>query len=296
MQNACKAYRPCANLGLAAQDRGNRSLFCSSMHHAGACLTDICILTTMNLPIARKLLMINPNTNALTTQRLQEVLRAQVPGHVELHVITAAFGSHYIACEASHAVAAHACLQAWAQHRQATPGPLHGVLIGCFGDPGLFALREACGCPVTGLAEASFILAAQRGAFAIVTGGARWKPMLERLAQSLGYGQLLRHVETVAPSGAALQADPDMAMRCLADACARAAASGVESVILGGAGLAGYAQGLRSHCPVPLIDSAEAGLQVMLRDLAPPAPHRDDGFFAQWRDMAPAIMQLPARP
>lgn len=250
----------------------------------------------MNPPTARKLLTINPNTNVLTTQRLQDILRAQVPGNVELDFTTAAFGSNYIACEASHAVAAHACLQAWAQYRLAQPGPLHGVLIGCFGDPGLFALREACGCPVTGLAEASFILAAQRGAFAIVTGGARWRPMLQRLAHSLGYGQLLRHVETVAPSGAALQADPDMAMRCLADACAKAAASGVESVILGGAGLAGYAQGLRSHCPVQLIDSAEAGLQVLLQDLAPPAPHGGDGFFAQWHDMAPGIMQLPSRP
>ncbi|MFN7855078.1 MAG: aspartate/glutamate racemase family protein [Acidovorax sp.] len=249
----------------------------------------------MNPPIARKLLVINPNTNALTTQRLQETLRPQVPGSVELDFTTAGFGSHYIACESSHAVAAHACLQAWADHRLTQPGQIDGVLIGCFGDPGLFALREACARPVTGLAEASFILAAQRGAFAIVTGGARWKPMLQRLAHSLGYGHLLRHIETVAPSGAELQADPHMAMRCLADACSKAASSGVETVILGGAGLAGYAQGLRSQCPVPLIDSAEAGLQVLLQNLAPTAPYVGDGIFAQWRGMTPAIMQIPER-
>ncbi len=249
----------------------------------------------MNDQIANKLLIINPNTNAATTQRLQETLLPQVPVGVHLDFTTARFGSHYIACEASHAVAAHACLQAWADYRLAQPGPLDGVLIGCFGDPGLFALREACGSRVTGLAEASFILAAQRGPFAIVTGGARWKPMLERLAHSLGYGHLLRHIETVAPSGAALQADPAMAMRCLGDACSQAASSGVETVILGGAGLAGYAQALRAQCSVPLIDSAEAGLQVLLQGLAPPAPHAGDGFFAQWRDMAPAIMQLPGR-
>lgn len=256
----------------------------------------ICEASTMNSKITRKFLLINPNTNAATTQRLQNNLRPMLPEHVELEIITAGFGSHYIACEASHAVASHACLQAWADHRIRQPGQLHGVLIGCFGDPGLFALREACACRVTGLAEASFILGAQRGPFAVVTGGERWKPMLQRLAQSLGYGHLLRHIETVAPNGASLQADPDMAMRCLADACKKAATKGVESVILGGAGLAGYAHGLRSICPLPLIDSAEAGLRVLLQELGPAPLHTGDGFFAQWHNMEAGMMQVPARP
>jgi Asp/Glu/hydantoin racemase len=115
------------------------------------------------------------------------------------------------------------------------------------------------------------------------------------LANALGYGHLLRHIETVVPSGAELQADPEMALRCLGDACKHAAASGVESVILGGAGLAGYAEGLRHDCPVPLIDSAEAGLRVLLDHLAPPAPQPKDGFYAQWRNMTPAIMHIPVR-
>ncbi len=244
---------------------------------------------------AHHFLLINPNTNALTTQRLQDTLTPLLPADVKLDVRTAGFGSHYIACEASHAVAGHACLQTWAEHRQAQPGALDGVLIGCFGDPGLFALREASSCPVTGLAEASFLMAARHGPFAIVTGGERWKPMLQRLAQSLGFADLLRHIETVAPSGAQLQADPEMALRCLGQACAKAAASGAASVILGGAGLAGYAQALRANCPVPLIDSAEAGLQVMLQGLAPAAPHKEDGFFAQWREMPEAMTQWAVR-
>lgn len=249
----------------------------------------------MNAQTTRTILMINPNTNAVTTQRLESTLRPQLPAGVDLDAVTATFGSAYIACEASHAVAGHACLQAWAEYRQSRSGAPAGVLIACFGDPGLFALREVAGCRVTGLAEASFILAAQRGSFAIVTGGARWKPMLQRLVQALGYGHLLRHIETVAPSGAQLQADPDMALRCLGQACDRAASSGAQTLIMGGAGLAGYAQALRERCPLPLIDSAQAGLQVLLEDRAPAAPYPDHGFFADWRNMAPAIMQMPGR-
>ncbi|MEY4713385.1 MAG: hypothetical protein RIS88_2835 [Pseudomonadota bacterium] len=243
----------------------------------------------------RRFLLINPNTNALTTQRLRDTLVPRLPEGVSLALSTARFGAHYIACEASHAVAAHASLDAWAAHRAANPQLLDGVLIGCFGDPGLFALREVSGCRVTGLAEASFIQAAANGPFAIVTGGERWKPMLARLAQSLGYGDLLRHVETVAPTGAALQADPDMALHCLAQACEQAARPGVRAIILGGAGLAGYAQALRPRCPLPLIDSAVAGLEVMLQGQAPAGLAPRDGFHAQWHGMDEAFLQVPVR-
>ncbi len=244
---------------------------------------------------SRRYLLINPNTNALTTQRLEDTLRPRLPAGVSLQVCTARFGARYIACEASHAVAGHACLDAWAAQRAAHPQPLDGVLIGCFGDPGLFGLREVSGCAVTGLAEASFIQAAAHGPFAVVTGGERWKPMLMRLAQSLGYGELLRHVETVAPSGAVLQADPDMALRCLGQACEAAALPGVRALILGGAGLAGYADALRARCPLPLIDSAVAGLEVMLQGQAPAPRTPGDGFFAQWDGMAQGFTQVPAR-
>jgi Asp/Glu/hydantoin racemase len=249
----------------------------------------------MDTPALRRFLLINPNTNPLTTQRLRDVLQPQLPQGVLLDVQTARFGAPYIACEASHAVAAHACLDVWTSHRGTSEHPLQGVLIGCFGDPGLFALRESSGCPVTGLAEASFIQAAAHGPFAIVTGGERWKPMLERLATSLGYGAQLRHIETVAPTGAALQADPKMASECLSQACQNAAQSGVSSIILGGAGLAGYARLLQAHCDLPLIDSAQAGWDVLHGQLAPKAPTDRDGFYAPWVGLPQAFMGVPTR-
>jgi allantoin racemase len=247
----------------------------------------------MDSTAQRRYLLINPNTNPLTTQRLQDVLQPQVQPGVQLLVQTARFGAPYIACEASHAVAAHACLDVWTTHRGTSQQPLDGVLIGCFGDPGLFALREVSGCPVTGLAEASFIQASTHGPFAIVTGGERWKPMLQRLAISLGYGAQLRHIETVAPTGAALQADPDMAIRCLSQACQNAAQSGAASIILGGAGLAGYARLLQAHCPLPLIDSAQAGWEVLYGQLGPKAPTDRDGFYAPWVGLPPAFTRVP---
>jgi len=96
----------------------------------------------MSQPNQKRFLVINPNTSALTTGRLQEVLATGLPENVHLDFTTASFGASYIACEASHCVASHACLVAWAEHHKITKQPIDGVLIGCFGDPGLFALRE----------------------------------------------------------------------------------------------------------------------------------------------------------
>lgn len=232
----------------------------------------------MNTP--RQLLLINPNTTTEVTHFMLEHLRAVSPANSHWTARTAAFGAPYIACEASHAVAGHAVLRAWQAgvEELGDSGQPHGhevsqafdaVLIGCFGDPGLFALRECSPVPVTGLAEASFIEAARQGPFAVVTGGDRWKPMLQRLAQSLGFGAELVHIETVTPTGAALRADPPLALQVMGEACAVAQRSGARSVIVGGAGLAGLAQALQPRFDLPLIDSLQAGARVLLESRIP---------------------------
>lgn len=233
----------------------------------------------------RRLLVINPNTGQATTQRLQSWLSGLLAAHVQLDCITARFGAPYIACEASHAVASHALIDAWAQYLQDTGTQPDGILIACFGDPGLFALREVSACPVSGLAEASFMQAVQTGPFAIVTGGVRWQPMLQRLAGSLGFGEQLQHIEIVEQDGASLLADRDLALRVLSQACVRAAETGVRSVILGGAGLAGYAADLQAHCPVPLIDSVSAGLDLFLHARMPAAQTTANRFHTAWHGL-----------
>ena len=243
------------------------------------------------MTVHRQFLLINPNTSEDTTHRLYQHISPWLPPGIELDVRTVQKGARYISCEASHAVAACALLETWADYLSVHPA-LDGVLIGCFGDPGLFALRESSACQVTGLAEASFMEASQRGPFSIVTGGVRWKPMLRRLALSLGFGDALRHIETVTQTGAELQADPDMAVQCLTHACQAAALPGVNSIILGGAGLAGYAPLIQPHVSLPLIDSAEAGIRVLLAGGLPQPSRSASGFEARLNHLNPSVLSL----
>ncbi|MDM0065525.1 aspartate/glutamate racemase family protein [Variovorax sp. J31P207] len=207
----------------------------------------------------KRLLVINPNTSASVSALLQQHLQEQLEGALAVHTLTARFGAPYIASEATYAVAQHAVLDAWASAHAHGERP-DAILIGCFGDPGLFALRDGAGVPVGGLAEAAFAAAARHGRFAIVTGGERWRPMLDRLASSLGFAASLAGIHTVAPSGAQLAQDPVGARRLLAEACREAATRfQAQAVILGGAGLAGMAVDFAASVPVPLIDSVSAG-------------------------------------
>lgn len=245
----------------------------------------------------RQLLVINPNTSASVSALLQTHVQAAAGIHVRVRTVTARFGAPYIADEASYAVASHATLDAWAAALAAPEPAPDAVLIGCFGDPGLLALRESSAVPVTGLAEAAFIEAARHGRFAIVTGGERWGPMLARLAQALGHAPALAGIHTVAPTGAELAADPAAARTLLAQACRDAVRQlGAQVVILGGAGLAGMAASIQPGVAVPLIDSVTAGAHWALRSHAAPPQRALAGFDVPWEKLSAELTALGLPP
>ena len=246
----------------------------------------------------RKLLIINPNTSASVSALLQSHATRHAGPGVEVHTTTARFGAPYIACESSYAVAGHAVLDAWAQtqlepeSQMPQTAPFTHILIGCFGDPGLMALRENCAVPVTGLAEAAFVAAAKTGRFAIVTGGARWQPILERLANSLGFGDQLAGIHTVAPSGAEMARAPEAAQALLTLACQQAVAQfGAQAVIVGGAGLAGIATRIQPAVDVPLIDSVAAGVQHALHGSQATTP-TNRRFDFRWQGVSDKLAAL----
>jgi Asp/Glu/hydantoin racemase len=204
-----------------------------------------------------RLLVINPNTTQSITDLVARHVGAAVGPGFEIVPATGAFGCAYVTSEACYAVGAHAALDCLEKHGAGC----HAVLLACFGDPGLFALKETSRVPVLGLAEASMIEATEAaGRFSIVTGGAAWKPMLERFAAQLGYADRLASVRTVALTGGEIAANPEAALALLAgESRAAAEHDGAQAVILGGAGLAGLAARIADRVPVPVLDSVLVG-------------------------------------
>jgi Asp/Glu/hydantoin racemase len=209
-----------------------------------------------------RILLINPNTTESVTALVADHARA-IAGEAATFVpVTGRFGANYISTRAAAAIAAHAALDALAQH----VAGCDAVYLACFGDPGLAALREISPVPVIGMAEASCLEACNRGRrFAIVTGGALWGPMLTEFVVWLGLAARLAGVRTIAPTGDRIARDPKAALAELAAACtACAAEDGADVVILGGAALAGLAARIQPSVPIPVLCSVEAGTRAAI--------------------------------
>lgn len=183
-----------------------------------------------------RILLLNPNTSASVTALVADRVAAVAGDAATFVPVTARFGAAYIASRAALAIAGHAALDAFALNGEGCDA----VFIACFGDPGLLALREVSPVPVVGMLEAS-CLEAQRtaGRYAIVTGGALWRPMLEEIVAGLGLADGLAGIRTVERTGGEIAQDPEGA-------------------------LAGLAAQLQPHVPVPVLCSVEAGIRASL--------------------------------
>jgi Asp/Glu/hydantoin racemase len=206
------------------------------------------------------ILLINPNTTASITDLVLKTAKRFAAKGTNLRAVTGAFGPRYIASRVGYAIAGHAAVDALAND----PGHKDAVVLACFGDPGLAALKEISRVPVVGMADASILQACALGhRFSIVTGGERWKPMLEEFVASHGLSSRLASVRTVAPTGADIARNPRAAMAMLAKGCtACVREDGADVVILGGAGLAGLAAKLKSRVEAPLLDGVACALSM----------------------------------
>ncbi len=202
-----------------------------------------------------RILVINPNTTAAMTDTLVAEVTRHAPAGTIVDGMTAAFGAPVIATRESFAVGADATLDAFARYT----GTPDAIILGCFGDPGLAALRARTAVPVTGLAEASFLAADVP--FAVLTSGAAWRDiLLEQIALSPN-AALGRGVWTLDATGLDVRRDPDAFIAQFDDLGRQALAAGAEALILGGAVLAGYAPRLRAG--VRYIDCVAAAVAAI---------------------------------
>ena len=206
------------------------------------------------------ILLINPNTTASITELVLKTARRFASKGTSLRAVTGAFGPRYIASRVGYAIAGHAAVDAFANDR----GRKDAVVLACFGDPGLAALKEIAKVPVVGMADASILQACAMGnRFSIVTGGERWKSMLEEFVASHGLASRLASVRTVAPTGADIARNPKAAMALLAKGCSACVREdGADVVILGGAGLAGLAAKLKTMVDAPLLDGVACAISM----------------------------------
>lgn len=199
-----------------------------------------------------KILIVNSNTSESVTQTIEAEARRCASQNTDIMVVTARFGARSIESRSEAAIAAHATLDALAEHGT---GADAGI-IACFIDPGLAAAKELMPFPVVGIAEAAILTACMlAGRFSIVTVAPRTVQPIRELVASYGLAARLASVRALERSVLAAHADQTGTIEAFRHLIERTAdEDGAELAILGGAVTAGMARTLAVDSPIPVLD------------------------------------------
>ena len=206
-----------------------------------------------------RLLLINPNTSAGVTQKLDGVARDAAASGTELVSATATRGVPYIATRADAAIGAVVVLEMLS----ARDGSFDAAIIGAFGDPGLGGARELFSVPVIGLAEAGMLSACMLGRnFSIVTFSRALVPWYEECVKWHGLHERCSSIRSLNEGFATLESVQNEKEQRLIDLANRTAdEDGADVIVLGGAPLSGLAHVIRDRVAVPLVDCVVAAVK-----------------------------------
>ena len=187
-----------------------------------------------------KIFVINPNTSESMTDHIREALASVKRSDTELTVTCPSKGPDTIESAYDEAYAIPPTLELV---KKANAEGYDAVILACFSDPGLEAAKEVSAIPVVGIEEATLHMAAMLGAkFSIMT------PRKQRIASKCehvhmrGLTHFLASVRSLDLSVAETDADPAKTKRRLMETAKIAVeADGAEVIIMGCAGMAGYA-------------------------------------------------------
>lgn len=208
-----------------------------------------------------RLLVINPNTSNTMTQAIAQTAQTAASEGTRIVAVQPSFGPRSIEGHYDEVFAAAGVAE---QVRLARSGAVDGVIVACFGDPGVDAAREACGVPVLGTAEAAFHAASfVATGFSVVTTLTRTCVIAERLLQRYGFERRCRGVHGTDIPVLALEAGGEDTVSQI-EACARDALARDRSgaIVLGCAGMASLARTLQQRLGVPVIDGVAAAVRI----------------------------------
>ena len=226
-----------------------------------------------------RIMIINPNTSISMTDHIREELIPLKRSDTELTVTCPDKGPETIESAYDEAFATPPTL---ALVKKANVEGYDAVVLACFSDPGLHAAREISSIPIIGIEESSLHVAAMLGAkFSIMT------PRKTRIAAKQeevhirGMNYFLASVRSLDLSVAETDADPEKTKQRIFDVATKAVQEdGAEVIILGCAGMAGYAPELEKRLGIKIIDPTAVALKIAEAIVDLGLTHSKTGLYA----------------
>lgn len=205
--------------------------------------------------------VINPNTTASMTAKIGAAATAVAAPGTEIRAVNPAMGPASIEGYYDEALSIPGLLM---EAARAEREGADGIVIACFDDVGLDAVRSLVSIPVVGLCEAALLFAGRLGpTISVITTLDRSVPALKELARRYGQGE---HARVHASGVAVLELEEE-------GGTARARLETVishvirldrpDSLVLGCAGMADLARALSKSFGLPVVDGVSAAVKLV---------------------------------
>jgi len=208
-----------------------------------------------------KILVINPNSSEHMTEHIRaEVLRIK-RDDTQVTVIANTGAPAAIESARDVALAVPSLLE---QVKRANEEGYDAVILACFSDPGLQAAREISDILVLGIEETTLHVAAMLGhKFTILTPLAKRIPAKEREVQGYGLELALASVRSLDLSVSETDADPEATKKRILEVGRQARdEDGAEVIVLGCAGMVGYAKDAEKELGLVILDPTSVAFKI----------------------------------
>jgi allantoin racemase len=208
-----------------------------------------------------RILVVNPNTNPKNTKVIADAIAPFAPLGVEVETVSPDKGP--VGLESYY----HNYIASVNVHKrivEAEKEGYDGVVIACYGDPGIEGAKELVDIPVVGITEASYALARILATkFLVVVSAETAVPRQIRYIKSLGLPDYQYAVRPIGLTVLGVMSDRMSAKDMIAKNCEIALKeTGSEIIVMGCSGFSGLRAELEKQLNVPIIDPVVAGVQV----------------------------------
>ena len=229
-----------------------------------------------------KIVLINPNTTHAMTIRMYNAVMPLLSADVELRPITAASGMASIEGYFDEAFVTQPMIEVI----KPMADEIDGVVVGCFDDTGVDALRALLSVPVIGVCQAAMLSASVISTgFSVVTTLSRSIPIIEDLALRYGMERKCRSVRAADIPVLDLEENNVAARKKIAEEAKIAVDKDrCEAIILGCAGMADLPLSLSEEMGMPVIDGVTAGVKFIEAMVGAGFKTSKSGAYAPPRD------------
>jgi len=204
-----------------------------------------------------KILIVNPNTTASMTKKIEIAAKAAARPDTQIVATNSQNGPKSIQGFLDVATCVPGLLEEVKQHTD-----VDAIVIACFDDTGLDAVRTLVSVPVLGIGEAAYHAASMIASkFSVITTLSRSVPGLENNLMQYGLAQKCVRVRaTNIPVLKIEKGDPETISKIRSEIREAIEHDNAEAIVLGCAGMTDLMADLSEEFGLPVIDGISAGI------------------------------------